>query len=245
MKYSISVFVCIICMLHSGYSQTQAYPSWYFSNYFFIQNHSTFHSQQDKQYNTSRPSIVWNYAIDYHKNFNKHIGIVVGTNLQNIGAKVLNDTIMGIHYDKIKRRAYYTNARAAMKFGNFENHAFLYFGAEIGKPLHFRQKKINKQLSETIKSNIWFNQDNFAIVNPYLFSFFIGLQLKSGINISGNYYPQHFINSSFPATKQFGNLAAYSGSHIYSISLSYQKKILPNWKLNNKKRSDLENIYEM
>lgn len=171
----------------------------------------------------TRVSTFFHYNINYHYNFSNFLGCFAGASISNIGFKYSQaDTIY-------KRRAYTLGFPLAFKAGKVNSENFLFAGAQVEFPFHYKQKKIFDQ--QKSKYSAFFDDR----VNKVLPSFFAGIQFQGGVSLKAKLYLTDFLNTEFEGV-DFGTKINYrnSDSRLFLISLSYNikenkiKKIIKN-----------------
>jgi hypothetical protein len=163
----------------------------------------------------------------FNLDFGKYVGLFTGVGIRNIGF-ITEDLYQNVgfldidntHVDwnknvKIKRRSYSVGFPLALKLGVMDK-AYLFGGAEIEYMFHYKQKLFID--GEKFKFSEWASDR----VNPWIPSFFAGIQLPKGLNIKFKYYLDDFLNPGFTGV-DFGENVDYStfqSSGIWYISIA-------------------------
>ncbi len=138
---------------------------------------------------TLRFSYMLNFGFNFNYDFNKHIGILTGIGIKNIGF------IDKIGDSTIKRRVYTIGAPVGIKFGNLKKRTYGFIGGGVDVPFNYREKGFIKR-GKKDKFNEWFS-DRTALIMPYVFA---GISLDPGIAFKIQYYPTNFMNTDFTET---------------------------------------------
>ncbi len=148
----------------------------------------------------------------------RNIGLITEDAFQNQGFLDIDNTHENWNKEvKIKRRSYSLGFPLALKLGSFSKHFFIYGGAEIEWMFHYKQKMFID--GNKLKFTEWASKR----VNPWIPSYFAGLQFPGGINLKVKYYTKDFLNPNFRGY-DFGEAVDYSrfgSSGIWFISLSF------------------------
>jgi hypothetical protein len=157
-----------------------------------------------------------------------NIGLYTGFAIRNVGL-IMEDYFQNVGYDvdnthpdynkntKIKHRSYSLGFPIAIKLGSFSKNYFIYAGGEYEWMFHYKQKKFID--GAKYKLTEWTSDR----VNPWIPSFFAGIQFPGGFNVKFKYYLDDFLNKDFTGT-DFGEAVDYSlfeSSNIWYISLSW------------------------
>ncbi|MBN2669738.1 MAG: hypothetical protein JXR60_10970 [Bacteroidales bacterium] len=171
----------------------------------------------------------------WHFDFNNNIGTFWGLGSRNVGYASIpennNNFVKGftsynatteqfeindpIYKDKqmsdIIRRVYTIGVPLGLKLGLFDKSLFLFFGAEVELPFHYKNK-VWIDDEKIYKSSEWFSKQ----VNPVLYSSFVGVQLPWGINIKFKWYWNDLMNPNYDyySVKPY----AYQNSQMYYFS---------------------------
>ncbi len=159
--------------------------------------------------------------------FSDNIGLYTGFAIRNVGL-IMEDYYQNVGYDvdqtdpnynkntKIKHRSYALGFPIAIKVGSFKNNFFAYGGLEYEWMFHYKQKKFIDGAKYKLKE--WTSDR----VNPWIPSWFVGLQFPGGINLKFKYYMNDFLNKDFTG-QDFGvdvDYSQFESSGIWYISLS-------------------------
>lgn len=169
-----------------------------------------FHTQQNLNFDlTNNLGLYSGFAI-------RNIGLIMEDLYQNVGYDVDNSDPDFNKNTKIKHRSYSLGFPLAVKIGSFDKNFFFYAGGEYEWMFHYKQKKFIDG------AKYKFTQWTSDRVNPWIPSFFAGLQFPGGLNLKFKYYLENFLNQEFTGT-DFGEPVDYSlfeSSNIWYISLS-------------------------
>lgn len=156
-----------------------------------------------------------------------NIGLYTGIGIRNVGL-IMEDYFQNVGYDvdqnhpdynkntKIKHRSYALGFPIALKLGAFDKNFFAYGGAEYEWMFHYKQKKFIDGAKYKFKE--WTSDR----VNPWIPSWFVGVQFPGGFNLKFKYYMDDFLNSDFVG-QDFGQDVDYSQfetSGIWYISFT-------------------------
>ena len=156
-----------------------------------------------------------------------NIGLYTGFAIRNVGL-IMEDLYQNVGYNvgllhpdynkntKIKHRSYSLGFPIAIKLGSLENNFFAYGGFEYEWMFHYKQKKFID--GEKYKFKEW-GSDR---VNPWIPSWFAGVQFPGGFNLKFKYYLNDFLNQDFVG-QDFGQDVDYSqfeSTGIWYISFS-------------------------
>lgn len=157
-----------------------------------------------------------------------NIGLYSGAAIRNIGL-ITEDVYqkMGFIADeshpdwdknvKMKRRSYSLGFPLALKLGSFKKHLFFYAGGEYEWMFHYKQKFFLDGEKRKLKG--WTDER----VNPWIPSFFAGIQLPQGVNLKFKYYLNDFLNDEFTGS-DFDRPVDYSrfeSTGMWYISLAF------------------------
>ena len=135
-----------------------------------------------------------------------NIGLYTGFAIRNVGL-IMEDLYQNVGYNvdqlhpdynkntKIKHRSYSLGFPIAIKLGSLENNFFAYGGFEYEWMFHYKQKKFID--GEKYKFKEW-GSDR---VNPWIPSWFVGVQFPGGFNLKFKYYLNDFLNQAFEGFK--------------------------------------------
>jgi hypothetical protein len=156
-----------------------------------------------------------------------NIGLYTGLGIRNVGL-IMEDYYQNVGYDvdqthpdynkntKIKHRSYALGFPLALKLGSFDKGYFAFGGVEYEWMFHYKQKKF----IDGAKSK--FTEWTSDRVNPWIPSWFVGLQFPGGFNLKFKYYLDDFLNKDFVG-QDFGQDVDYSQfetSGIWYISFT-------------------------
>lgn len=213
--------IFVLLILHSGliYSQ-RIYKT---SGGELIFSRSVNNSPFLNTHSQMRVSAFLHFNNNYHFNFSKFIGCFSGISISNIGfAYKDGDTLY-------KRRTYNIGVPVALKFGKLDQENYLFAGAELEAPFHYKQKKIDDSGKD--KYSAFFDNR----VRNLLPSVFAGIQFSGGYCFKFRLYLTDYLNKNFKGT-DFGLTTNYSNtdSKLFLLSLSFNlkenkiKKIIKN-----------------
>jgi hypothetical protein len=190
-------------------------------------------SGADVKFNGTDVNTNMRFTIFFHLqqlvNFDltNNIGLYTGLGIRNVGL-IMEDYYQNVGYDvdqsdpdynkntKIKHRSYALGFPIALKVGSFNNNFFAYGGLEYEWMFHYKQKKFIDGAKFKFKE--WTSDR----VNPWIPSWFVGLQFPGGFNLKFKYYMDDFLNQDF-AGQDFGEDVDYSNfesTGIWYISFS-------------------------
>ena len=176
--------------------------------------------------NNMRFTLFFHLQQQLNFNLTNHIGLYTGLGIRNIGL-IMEDYYQRVGYDvdqshpdynkntKIKHRSYSLGFPIAIKLGSFDKNFFAYGGAEYEWMFHYKQKKF----IDGTKSK--FTEWTSDRVNPWIPSWFVGLQFPGGFNLKFKYYMDDFLNTDFVG-QDFGQDVDYSrfgSTGIWYISI--------------------------
>lgn len=96
----------------------------------------------------------------------------------------------------MKRRNYYIGVPLALKIGNLKNDTYLFGGVEGEFAFNYKEKVfVNENKLDDLKFSTWFSDRT----NAFMPSAFVGLNLKSGLNLKFKYYLRDFYNKDYTA----------------------------------------------
>jgi hypothetical protein len=143
-----------------------------------------------------------------------NLGLYTGLAIRNVGL-IMEDYYQKVGYDvdpshpdynkntKIKHRSYTLGFPIALKLGSFDDNFFAYGGFEYEWMFHYKQKKFID--GAKYKFTDWTSDR----VNPWMSSWFVGLQFPGGFNLKFKYYLDDFLNQDFVG-QDFGEDVDYS-----------------------------------
>ena len=178
---------------------------------------------------TLRFSFILNTGFTYNLNFNKNIGMLTGIDIKNIGFIEKTGDLT------TKRRVYTVGVPLAVKLGDMaKKGSYVLIGGGIDVPVNYKEKSFTDRNSKLTKFNEWFSQRT-AQVMPYIFA---GLKVRRGWNLTLQYYPGNFMNSSY---KDVNGVTLYNGyeARIAFFSAGYS---LPYGRQKNKKTIGLKGL---
>ena len=159
--------------------------------------------------------------------FSNNIGLYTGFAIRNVGL-IMEDLYQNVGYNvgqlhpdynkntKIKHRSYALGFPIAIKLGSLDNGFFAYGGVEYEWMFHYKQKKFIDDAKYKFKE--WTSDR----VNPWIPSWFAGVQFPGGFNLKFKYYMDDFLNQDFIG-QDFGQDVDYSqfeSTGIWYISFS-------------------------
>lgn len=177
--------------------------------------------------NNMRFTLFFHLQTQLNLDLSNNVGLYTGLAIRNVGL-IMEDYYQNVGYDvdqldpnynkntKIKHRSYALGFPLAIKLGSFDDNFFVYGGVEYEWMFHYKQKKFID--GEKYKFKQWTSDR----VNPWMPSWFAGVQFPGGINLKFKYYLDDFLNKDFTG-QDFGENVDYSqfeSSGIWYISLS-------------------------
>jgi hypothetical protein len=175
----------------------------------------------------ARFTIFFHFQQQVNFDLTDNVGLYTGFALRNVGL-IMEDYFQNVGYDvdqthpdynkntKIKHRSYSLGFPLAIKVGSFDKNFFVYGGAEYEWMFHYKQKKFIDDGKYKYKE--WTSDR----VNPWIPSWFAGVQFPGGFNLKFKYYMDDFLNKDFVG-QDFGEPVDYSqfeSTGIWYISLS-------------------------
>jgi len=176
--------------------------------------------------NNMRFTIFFHLQQQVNFDLTNNIGLYTGLAIRNVGL-IMEDYFQNVGYDvdqshqdynkntKVKHRSYALGFPIAIKLGSFEDNFFAYGGAEYEWMFHYKQKKFLDGAKYRFKE--WTSDR----VNPWIPSWFVGLQFPGGFNVKFKYYMDDFLNQDFVG-QDFGEDVDYSqfeSTGIWYISI--------------------------
>lgn len=158
-----------------------------------------------------RYTLVLNIGCSFNYDFSGHAGVFSGLNLKNIGLITRQDSL------KVKRRVYTLGVPVGLKFGDFDEDFFFYFGAQCELPVNYKEKRFVHG-RKTGKFQEWLS-DRTPPVMP---SVFAGIKMHE-FNVRIQYYPGNFFDTRFRETRPelpdapYGHLKAT----LFFVSFGY------------------------
>ena len=117
----------------------------------------------------------------------------------------------------MKRRSYSLGFPVALKLGSFRDHFFLFGGYEWEWMFHYKQKLFLE--GNKYKFREWTSDR----VNPWIPSFFAGIQFPQGFRLKFKYYLDDFLNPDFTGI-DFGeqvDYSAFESTGIWYVSIAF------------------------
>ncbi|HRO42554.1 MAG TPA: hypothetical protein PL009_06950 [Flavipsychrobacter sp.] len=143
-----------------------------------------------KKITTPRVTAIVNFGFTFHYDLTNKLGLMSGVGLRNMGfIEKENDWT-------IKRRVYSLGIPFGIKFGDLRNRTFVFGGAGIDLPFHYKEK-VFKNRSNKEKHGEWFGDQTPRIL-PFVF---IGHSWDPGITVKFQYYPTNFVNENYAVEK--------------------------------------------
>ena len=158
----------------------------------------------------------------------RNIGFITEDLYQNMGFLDIDNTHIDYNKNtKIKRRSYSMGFPIGLKLGSLSKHFFLFGGYEWEWMFHYKQKLFID--GEKFKFSEWTSDR----VNPWVPSFFGGIQFPQGFRLKFKYYLDDFLNPGFTGV-DFGEQVDYSnfqntGMWYVSLSFFVNKKKIKKW----------------
>jgi hypothetical protein len=158
----------------------------------------------------------------------RNVGLITEDLYQNVGfLDITNDHPDYNKNTKVKRRSYSLGFPIALKLGSFGKHFFLFGGYEWEWMFHYKQKLFID--GEKHKFKEWTSDR----VNPWVPSFFAGIQFPYGARLKFKYYLNDFLNPAYSGI-DFGEQVDYSqfeSSGMWYISLAFYpgKNAIERW----------------
>jgi len=167
--------------------------------------------------NIIRFSPVFNLQVYGNLDFNKHIGLLYGGAIRNVGF-IDGNTDPDNSNIKKKYRNYNLGLPIGIKFGNLSK-LFFFGGYEIEFPFHYKEKTFVNGVKQDNKISTWFTKRVPTVYN----SVFAGIQFPYGLNLKFKYYFTNFHNEDFTETVNGEVLMPYKGykSNVFYFSLSF------------------------
>ena len=156
-----------------------------------------------------------------------NIGLYTGLGIRNVGL-IMEDYYQNVGYDvdntdpnfnkntKVKHRSYSLGFPLAVKLGSFDDKFFVFGGVEYEWMFHYKQKKFID--GEKYKFKQWTSDR----VNPWIPSWFAGVQFPGGFNLKFKYYLDDFLNKDFTG-QDFGvdvDYSQFESTGIWYISFT-------------------------
>ncbi|MBN1180978.1 MAG: hypothetical protein JXB49_01735 [Bacteroidales bacterium] len=169
----------------------------------------------ENQETKMRFSFFFHYGQYWHVDLNNNFGFYSGGAIRNVGLKTKNEG----DYNKVIRRSYSLGMPFAFKLGSFDDHFFVFGGAECEWMFHYKQKFFNDNGKN--KTSEWFSDRT----NPFAPSVFAGIQFPKGLNLKFKYYLDDFLNKDYTGS-DFGQTVNYSTykTRMFYISISFDFK---------------------
>ncbi len=186
MKKIITFFVIIFCLTNAK-AQVKPYSTGSGELIFSFADYKV----NNQQINTPvRFTCFFHLGIFEHFDFSEHVGIYTGGAIRNVGfTSTKGDTMM-------KRRNYYIGVPLALKIGNLKNDTYLFGGVEGEFAFNYKEKVfVDENKLDDLKFSTWFSERT----NAFLPSAFVGVNLKSGLNLKFKYYLRDFYNKDYTA----------------------------------------------
>lgn len=177
--------------------------------------------------NNMRFTIFFHLQQQVNFDLTNNVGLYTGLGIRNVGL-IMEDYYQNVGYDvdqshpdynkntKIKHRSYALGFPIALKLGSFDDNFFAYGGLEYEWMFHYKQKKFIDGAKYKFKE--WTSDR----VNPWIPSWFVGLQFPGGFNLKFKYYLDDFLNQDFTG-HDFGEDVDYSNfesTGIWYISMT-------------------------
>ena len=148
----------------------------------------------------------------------RNIGVITEDYYQNIGFLGIDNTHPDFNKNtKMKRRSYSLGFPVALKLGSFRDHFFLFGGYEWEWMFHYKQKLFLE--GNKYKFREWTSDR----VNPWIPSFFAGIQFPQGFRLKFKYYLDDFLNPDFTGI-DFGeqvDYSAFESTGIWYVSIAF------------------------
>jgi len=175
----------------------------------------------------ARFTIFFHLQTQLNFDLSNNVGLYSGLAIRNVGL-IMEDYFQNVGYDvdqshpdynkntKIKHRSYALGFPIAIKLGSFDDNFFAFGGVEYEWLFHYKQKKFIDGAKFKFKE--WTSDR----VNPWIPSWFVGLQFPGGVNLKFKYYMDDFLNQDFSG-QDFGvdvDYSQFESTGIWYISLS-------------------------
>lgn len=148
----------------------------------------------------------------------RNIGLITEDYYQNIGFLGIDNTHPDYNKNtRMKRRSYSLGFPVALKLGSFRDHFFLFGGYEWEWMFHYKQKLFLE--GNKYKFREWTSDR----VNPWIPSFFAGIQFPQGFRLKFKYYLDNFLNPGFTGI-DFGeqvDYSAFESTGIWYVSMAF------------------------
>jgi len=141
---------------------------------------------QSDKLTTLRFSYVVNFGFNLNFDFNRHIGLMTGAGVKNIG--FIEKTMGGT----VKRRVYTLGVPLGIKIGDLARRNFVFLGGGLDAPVNYREKAFVDR-GDKVKFNEWFSERTPSFM-PYVFA---GVSASPGVTFKLQYYPGNFLNRDF------------------------------------------------
>jgi hypothetical protein len=164
--------------------------------------------------NNMRFTIFFHLQQQVNFDFTEIVGLYTGLGIRNVGL-IMEDYYQHVGYDvdqshpdynkntKIKHRSYALGFPLAIKVGSLGDNFFAFGGLEYEWMFHYKQKKFIDGTKSKFKE--WTSDR----VNPWIPSWFVGVQFPGGFNLKFKYYLDDFLNQDFVG-QDFGEDVDYS-----------------------------------
>jgi len=172
------------------------------------------HTGRAEKLTTLRFSYIVNFGFNLNYDFNRHIGLMTGAGIKNIGfiEKFADSTV--------KRRVYALGVPLGVKIGNLHKRNFVFLGGGVDAPVNYREKGFIKR-GDKEKFNEWFSERTPAFM-PYVFA---GVSASPGVTLKLQYYPGNFMNRDYTMPDPGGNdmlirpYSSYERSNLLMLSI--------------------------
>jgi len=133
-----------------------------------------------------RFTAVINLGFTFHYDLNDKLGLISGLGIRNMGF------IEKANGFTVKRRVLSLGIPLGIKVGDLRNRNFVFGGAGIDLPFHYKEKGF-KNRKDKGKHSEWFG-DQTPRVMPFVF---VGHSWDPGITLKFQYYPGNFVNPDY------------------------------------------------
>ncbi|WP_343744413.1 hypothetical protein [Chitinophaga sp.] len=160
--------------------------------------------------NIPRFSFIFNYHVNFNKDFTRHFGAFTGVDFKNIGLiSKPTDSL------KLKQRVYTLGVPLGVKIGDVTGGTFFFFGGELDLAFNYKEKQFVDG-KKVHKFNEWFS-DRTPLIMPSLFA---GLRVH-GFGLKVQYYPQNFFNRDFSSGSGANKVYPYRNTDANLVFVTF------------------------